>query len=166
METTYEAADEGVALERDFDARFQAARPRLLRVCAAVVGTDDAEDLVQETYMRAAERLNQLRDAALLETWLVRIALNESRSLRRRQARLRERLPQLVRPEPASPDADLQQLVDELPPRQRACVVLHYGYGYRLAEVGDLLGVSALNARTILFRARRRLRRQLEEGES
>jgi RNA polymerase sigma factor (sigma-70 family) len=166
LEITYEAPDARMTLERDFEARFQAVRPRLLRICAAVVGPDDAEDLVQETYMRAMERLDQLRNPALLEAWLVRVALNESRTLRRRQARLRLRLPHLVQPQAASPDTHLQQLVDDLPARERACVVLHYGYGYRLAEVGELLGVSALNARTILFRARRRLRRQLEEAES
>ena len=45
-------------------------------------------------------------------------------------------------------------------------VVLHYGHGYRLEEVADLLGLTAVNARTILFRARRRLGQALREAEA
>jgi DNA-directed RNA polymerase specialized sigma24 family protein len=44
-------------------------------------------------------------------------------------------------------------------------VVLHYGHGYRLEEIASLVGVTAVNARTILFRARRRLGQQLREAE-
>jgi RNA polymerase sigma-70 factor (ECF subfamily) len=148
-----------------FDARFEGVRDRLTAVCTAVAGRDDAEDLVHETYLRAFDRIEQLRDPALFDAWVVRIALNEARGLHRRTRRARERLSQL-RPRPErGPDAGLRELVERLPPRERAVVVLHYAYGYRLTEVSRLLGLSQINIRTLVFRARRRLRAQLEEAE-
>jgi len=62
-------------LVRDFEARFEQLRPRLTAVCATMAGVDDAPDLVHEAYLRASERLHQLRDPALFDAWVVRIAL-------------------------------------------------------------------------------------------
>lgn len=150
-------------LRDEFDARFESLRARLNAVCTAIAGPDDAPDLVQETYLRASERLHQLRDPHLFDAWVVRIALNEAKGLRRRARRQRERLAELVTPEAAATDAGLRQLVDELPARERAVVVLQYGYGYRMGEIAGLLGLSEINVRTIAFRARRHLRAQLED---
>lgn len=148
-----------------FDTRFEAVRDRLSAVCAAIVGRHDADDLVHETYLRALDRLHQLRDAALFDPWVVRIALNEARGLYRRNRRARERIAETRPRQAAGPDAGLRELVERLPPRERAVVVLHYAYGYRLTEISRLLGLSEINVRTLAFRARRRLRTQLEEAE-
>ncbi|HEX7122708.1 MAG TPA: RNA polymerase sigma factor [Gemmatimonadaceae bacterium] len=158
-------AGEQEDLRRDFHARFLAARPMLLRICRSVVGFEEAEDLVQETYLRAVDRLGQLRDPSLFEAWLARIALNEARTFWRR----RKRAPvsteaQLHLHDGAQlRDAALVELVERLPERERACIVLHYGHGYSTQEVARLLGLSPINTRTILFRARRRLKRELQE---
>ncbi len=150
-------------LRGEFDARFESLRPRLRAVCTAIAGPDDASDLVQETYLRASERLHQLRDTNLFDAWVVRIALNEAKGMRRRARRQQERLVELVTPSAATTDAGLRQLVEELPARERAVIVLQYGYGYRMGEIARLLGLSEINVRTIAFRARRHLRAQLEE---
>ncbi|HET8778341.1 MAG TPA: RNA polymerase sigma factor [Candidatus Limnocylindria bacterium] len=148
----------------DFDARFEGVRSRLTAVCIALAGADQAPDLVQETYLRASDRLHQLRDPALFEAWVVRIAMNEAKSLTRRARRERERLPSVHRAAPGpGRDAALRELVERLPARQRAVIVLHYAYGYRLGEVATLLGLSEINVRTLAFRGRRTLRNQLEE---
>lgn len=148
----------------EFDERFEAARSRLLAICRLVAGLDDADDLVQETYLRGGQRIGQLRDPKLFEAWLARIALNLARSHVRRQSRTESGS---AVPERASIAADsgLRDLVEHLPLRERMVVVLHYGYGYRLIEVAALMGISTINARTIAFRARQRLRKQLEEAE-
>ena len=148
-----------------FASRFLEVRPRLMAVCRAVVGGDDAPDLVQETYLRAQDRLGQLRDPMLFEAWVVRIALNESKSLLRRRRLATERLGSLRPPAVRDRDAGLIELVHGLAPHQRAVIVLHYGYGYRMGEIARLLGVSEVNARTLAFRARRRLRVELEETD-
>lgn len=151
-------------LRGEFDDRFQGVRGRLTAVCIALAGADDAPDLVQETYLRASDRLHQLRDPSLFEAWVVRIAMNEAKSLTRRARRERDRLFGVHRAEVApGPDAALRELVELLPPRQRAVIVLHYAYGYRLGEVATLLGLSEINVRTLAFRGRRALRNQLEE---
>lgn len=154
------------ALRDEFDARFAALRPRLLAICRPLVGDDEAEDIVQETYLRGKERLGQLRDPDLLEGWLVRIALNEGYSLHRQRRRWPQPLldPERYRDSQPARDAALLDLVDRLPVRERMCVVLHYGHGYRMHEVAALLGISSINARTVLFRARRRLKRALQEA--
>lgn len=150
-------------LEHEFHDRFEAVRPRLVAVCRTVIGVDDADDVVQETYLRARERIAQLREPDAFEAWLVRIALNEARSVARRRTRHQQPLGELDPPSRArSRDVALLELVDALPLRERMVVVLFYGYGYGLHEVAPLLGISHINARTVLFRARRRLRNALE----
>ncbi len=150
----------------DFEARFELIRPRLTAVCTAVAGADEAPDLVHETYLRASDRLNQLRDPALFDAWVVRIALNEAKSVLRDRRRAAERTAQLVPQIPQSPDIGLRQLVEQLSPRERAVIVLHYAYGYRMGEIARLLDLSEINVRTLAFRARRRLRAQLEDATS
>lgn len=147
----------------EFDERFEAARSRLLAICRLVAGLDNADDLVQETYIRGSQRIGQLRDPKLFEAWLARIALNLARTHVRRQGRT-EFGSAVQETASAGPDSGLRDLVEQLPTRERV-VVLHYGYGYRLIEVAALMGISTINARTIAFRARRRLRKQLEEAE-
>lgn len=152
--------DEVVA---SFDERFARLRPRLVAVCTAVIGPDDAADLVQETYIRATERLHQLRDPGLLDAWVVRIALNEAKTVLRRR-RTERRVLAVPTPSPG-PDVGLRELVQRLEPRERAVVVLHYGYGYRMREIARLLDLTEINVRTIAHRARRALRAQLEEKD-
>jgi RNA polymerase sigma-70 factor (ECF subfamily) len=159
-----EAVDE---LGAAFHDRFEAVRPRLMAICRTVVGRDDAEDVVQETYLRARDRIGQLRNPTVFEAWLVRIALNEARSLARTRARRQERLGQLDPPSRAHDrDLALLELVDGLPIRQRMAVVLYYGYGYGMRDIARLLGISEINARTVLFRARRRMRKAWEASDA
>jgi RNA polymerase sigma factor (sigma-70 family) len=148
----------------DFEARFERLRPRLTAVCTAVAGADDAPDLVHETYLRASDRLHQLRDPALFDAWVVRIALNEAKSVLRHRRRAAERVGQLPPRQADAPDVGLRQLVEQLAPRERAVIVLHYAYGYRMGEIARLLGLSEINVRTLALRARRRLRAQIEEA--
>ncbi|MEJ7803357.1 MAG: sigma factor-like helix-turn-helix DNA-binding protein [Candidatus Limnocylindria bacterium] len=60
----------------------------------------------------------------------------------------------------------MRQLVELLAPRERAVIVLHYAYGYRMGEIARLLDLSEINVRTVAFRARRQLRAQLEDATS
>ena len=61
---------------------------------------------------------------------------------------------------------ELHELVENLPPRERAVVVLQHGYGYSLDEVARLVGISHANARKISSRTRARLLRQWLEAEA
>jgi RNA polymerase sigma-70 factor (ECF subfamily) len=146
-----------------FHQRFEAIRPRLISRCEVVVGRDDAEDVVQESYLRARDRIGQLRNPDAFEAWVTRIALNEARSVARRRATYQERLGERDRIDHGRDrDVALVELVESLPIQQRMAIVLYYGYGYGLAEVARLIGTSHINARTLLLRGRRRLRKEWE----
>jgi RNA polymerase sigma-70 factor (ECF subfamily) len=153
----------------DLDSAFASARPRLLRIATSLVGPDTAEDVVHDTYLSARARLAQLRDPAALEAWLARICVHRSFRIKRRAKRLQELLAGVpfsrITP-PASGRLELQELVERLPPRDRAVVVLQHGYGYTLAEVAELVGISHANARQISSRTRARLLQQWREAEA
>jgi RNA polymerase sigma-70 factor, ECF subfamily len=149
-----------------YDRLFEHARDRLLRICTGVIGADAAEDVVHDTYLRGRERFAQLRDADLFEAWLTRIALNLCVNRHRSGRRFRDLLPRLISRSPAAPrDAGLRELIERLPPRERTLVVLHYGHGYRFDEIARMTGLSPVNARTIVLRARRRLADQVREAD-
>ena len=151
--------------EADYDVRFAAAKERLLRICAGFVGSDVAEDIVHDAYLRGRSRFGQLRDLDLFEAWLTRLAINLCVNHHRSGRRLRDLLPSLG-PAPTTPrDAGLRDLVERLPPRERTLVVLHYGHGFQFDEIARMTGLSTVNARTIVFRARRRLAEQLREAD-
>jgi RNA polymerase sigma-70 factor (ECF subfamily) len=161
-----EATPSSAVTESTFDARFAGARPRLLRICAGLVGADEAEDVVQDLYLRARSRQGQLRDPSLFEAWLTRAAVNLCFNRHRSYRRFVGRLPDVWhRRRDVEPDLGLRELIERLPSRERTVVVLHYGHGYRLEEIARLVGTTPVNARTILFRARRRLGEQLREAE-
>ncbi len=140
----------------EFDARFALARERLLRITASLVGADDAEDVVQDTYLLGRQRFEQLRDPSAFEPWVTRIAANLCFSRHRRRRRLRELIPALARRTETS-DIGLRELVEQLPPRERTVLVLHYGHGYGLEEIATLLDLTHTNVRTIIARTRKRL---------
>ena len=164
MEIAFSRDEARAELEATFVDRFEQLRPRLTAICTAIVGADEAPDLIHDTWLRASERLDQLRDPLRFDAWVVRIALNETKSLLRTRRRRPEQAPYTSMPATGGPDVGLRQLVEQPAPRERAVIVLHYAYGYRMAEVSRLLDLSEINVRTIAFRARRRLRAQLQEA--
>jgi DNA-directed RNA polymerase specialized sigma24 family protein len=141
----------------DFDARFALARERLLRITASLVGADEAEDVVQDTYLLGRGRFAQLRDGSAFEPWLTRIAVNLCFGRHRRRSRLRELLPAMLPRRAPGSDIGLREMVEALPPRERTVLILHYGHGYRLEEIATLLDLTHTNVRTIIARTRKRL---------
>jgi RNA polymerase sigma-70 factor, ECF subfamily len=150
-----------------YDARFAMGRDRLIRICSGLVGVDAAEDVVHDAFLRGRRRFHQLRDEDLFEAWITRIAINACLDLRRANRRYADVIRGWWRAERQhpQPDVGLRQLIEGLPPRERTLVVLHYGYGYRMEDIAGITGLSAVNVRTIIFRARRRLRDQLEAAD-
>jgi RNA polymerase sigma-70 factor, ECF subfamily len=141
----------------DFDARFALARERLLRIAGSLVGAEEADDVVHDSYLLGRKRFDQLRDASAFEPWVTRIVVNQCFGRHRRTRRIRELLPALL-PRRATPsDVGLRELVEQLPPRERTVLVLHYGHGYGLEEIAGMLALTHTNVRTIIARTRKRL---------
>jgi len=150
----------------EFDARFALMRDRLVRICTGFVGAPMAEDVVHDAFIRGRVRRRQLRDDDLFEPWITRVAFRICLDRKASGRRLVDTLLRVGGPSrDLSRDLGLRELVEQLPPRERTLVVLHYGHGYRLEEIADMSGLSAVNVRTIIFRARRRLREQVQRAD-
>jgi len=127
-----------------------------------------AEDLVQETFMRAWRHLHSLRDEKKVKSWLITILRREyARQFERYQPEFEDieldRLP--ARPndkEPAEVLA-LRREIAALPLKYREALMLQIVGGYSGAEIAQLLDLPRATVNTRLFRARQQLRKVLED---
>jgi DNA-directed RNA polymerase specialized sigma24 family protein len=94
----------------------------------------------------------------------VRICVTRCYRVHRRR-RVLERILASFAPAPPPGDAGIRELVERLPHRQRVVVVLHYGHGYTLAEISELIDERYDNVRAIASRARRKLLEAWLEAE-
>lgn len=138
----------------------------------------DAEDIAQETFVRAYRHLNKFKGKSSLKTWVFRIALNCSNTrLKRRGRRLAHRiedgeseLEQAVdagrSPEERALAADLsaavRQGLDHLPVHYREAVLLRDFEELDYAEIAEVLGVRIGTVRSRIARGREQLRKRLE----
>jgi RNA polymerase sigma-70 factor (ECF subfamily) len=144
-----------------FTERFSRLRGRLLAVCTGLVGPDEADDVVQDTYLRARRRIGELREDGAFEAWIMRIAVNLCYNRHQRTRVLRRLLPALGGREVVrGRDLGLRDLLERLPPRERTVLVLHYGHGYRFEEIASILRLTPVNVRAIASRSRRALARE------
>lgn len=140
-------------------------RERLRVLAARMLGDGaEAEDVVQETLLRAYLGLTDLRDPTRFGAWLAGIALNLARMSLRRRATYERVLARVA----TSPEPDvfeerevIRSAVELLPPGERDVVVLHYVEGLSCEEIAALLDRSPGAVRVRLHRARARLREEL-----
>jgi RNA polymerase sigma-70 factor (ECF subfamily) len=147
--------------ENAFRALYAEHTPALHLLAMRLTGNrSDADDAVQETWIRVARKPESLRAAASPRAWLCAIVINCCREQRR--SRLRE----IEAPEPvdSAPGVriDLETAVRALPDGFREVLVLHDVEGHTHEEIAQLLGIEASTSRSQLARARERLRRNLE----
>jgi RNA polymerase sigma-70 factor (ECF subfamily) len=143
--------------EAEFESLYRAIAPRLRRYLARL--SDDAEDLVQETffrYLRAGYTATGEEQTKLLFTIATNLARN--RWSRRREQAMATSSPAI------DPIARLDLIValDNLSPRERSLLWLTYAEGYDHNEAARIAGVGRASVRVLLFRARRKLTRLLE----
>ena len=151
----------------------EAHQASLLRTCYLYLRDPmQAEDAVQETYLKAWRSLDSFHGDSSGKTWLLRIALNTCHDMRKSGwHRLFDRritpdmLPEAVAP-PQEQDDSLLTSVMNLPPRLREVVLLYYYHNLSTVEIGDVLGIARSSVSTRLQRARARLRTVLERMEA
>ena len=153
---------------------------RILRYVRSVVrDAGEAEDLTQETFLRAYRRRESLRDPNAVLPWLysiaTRVCLDRLRQ-RARQAPTQSELdPELMSPPDPAPSAGLlfeqkdmstcvQAYVGELSDSYRAVLLMHDVQGLTAREIAALLGDSTGNVKVRLHRARKQLEAALERG--
>lgn len=152
-------------------ALFDAHHLRIYNLARRLTrSVEDARDVVQETFLRAARSPGAVPEgAAHEEAWLVRVLINICRDRWRHAAvRTRAAAEQLLRPEPAAhPEAALLaramvwQALDSLPPRRRAILILYELEGATIPAIARLLGVTPVTVRWHLSIGRREMAKAL-----
>lgn len=139
--------------------------PMLLRAALTRLSTPaDAEDAVQEVFLKVLDRQPRFRDGEHAKAWLIRATLNQASDLRRRRrddAPLDETL--TAHPDGAEERLDLLTAVRALPPTYSAVIHLYYYEGYSIKEIAKLLALPSPTVGTRLARGRERLRQLLKE---
>lgn len=142
--------------EAAFRTLYRAHTPYLLRFALRLSGgrREEAEEAVQETWLRAAKSLSGFRWGSSLRTWLSGITVNCCHEQRRRAARDERPDPRPSTQIPASVAMDLETAVLGLPDGLREVLVLHVIEGYTHEEIGTRLGIAPGTSRSRLFDAR------------
>jgi RNA polymerase sigma-70 factor (ECF subfamily) len=151
--------------ERAFRELYRRHTPRLYQFVLRLLGgvEFDAEDVVQETWIRATERLAQFRWESSFSTWLTGIGLNLCRDLWRKRNGRELDWNADVEPVAEATTADVgmidvERAIAVLPSGYRTVLILHDLEGCTHEQVGQRLGITAGTSKSQLFNARRMMR--------
>ncbi|MCG6950316.1 MAG: sigma-70 family RNA polymerase sigma factor [Acidobacteria bacterium] len=154
-----------------FEELYRENAGRVYLLCLRMCGDPSlAEELAQEAFVRAWQKLGSFRGASAFSTWLHRVTVNvvlgDRRSTARREARVKsvgDRLPVEEAVSDPSPGQvmDLERSIRALPEGARTVFVLHDIEGYRHKEISRLTGLAVGTSKAQLHRARRLLRKAL-----
>ena len=156
---------------RAFERVYRANVGRVFSLCMRMVGDrTEAEELTQDVFVRAWEKLSQYRGDSALSTWLHRLAVNVVLNHRKSAGRRRQR--ETDDPEQADSGIargahpglrmDLEQAIASLPPGARRVFVLHDVEGFKHEEIAEQLGITTGGSKAQLHRARMLLRGALD----
>jgi len=150
----------GVAVP-PFERFYESHKEEVFRFLRGRLGPDRAEDAFQETFLRALRAYDRLQHGEHLRAWALtiahRIVIDDAR-----RSRSQSELPELVTEDGRPAFEELAPLTDDLPPKERAAVVLRYGYDLPYDEIGAALGSNEAAARQAASAGVRRLRKERE----
>ena len=158
-----------------FERVYRQNANRVFSLCARMVSDRArAEELTQDVFVRAWEKLHLFRGESSFATWLHRLTVNVVLNARKVEGRQRSRyeendddagmdsLPGVVgMPLPPGDMLDLEEAITKLPPGARRVFVLHDVEGYKHEEIAEMLGVTSGATKAQLHRARLLLREAL-----
>jgi RNA polymerase sigma-70 factor, ECF subfamily len=156
---------------------FQDLVARYERLVAALVARttgrrSETEDLVQDIFLEAYRKKDQVRDPSRVKGWLVQVALNRARMWGRREKTAKVALARAARPEVRAESGRLERAeerekmlraVRELPEASQVVVTLRYLEGRSAAEIAETLGTTPEAVRMRLSRALAQLRARCRE---
>jgi len=165
---------------RAFDELVRLHDRRILQVAHGIMGNmQDAYDAYQEGVIRAFQKLDSFRHESSFGTWLTRIVINQSLNMKKK-LRWKQRLSLdqmlesssvMFEDKGATPDEvyvtnelsrEIRNGLDKLSDRERAVFVLKHMHGYKLREIGQMIGCAEGTVKNYLFRATRKLREVLQ----
>lgn len=140
-----------------FEIFYEQHRSEVMRLLRRRLGVERADDAFQETFLRALQAYGRLAHGEHLRAWVLTIARNVAiDSLRRQQSSAESGEPTAEDQRPAY--EELAPLTDGLPPKEKAAVVLRYGYDLPYDRIAAALGSSPDAARQAASTGVRRLR--------
>jgi RNA polymerase sigma-70 factor (ECF subfamily) len=162
-----------------FELIMRRYNQRMFRIVRSMLGEDDeSEDVVQDAYVRAYEKLAQFEGRSSFATWLTKIAVYEANARRQKRRRMRlfdpresEKVP--MSPQPSRPYSQdqlsnqelgriLDQAVDELPAELRTVFTLRMVERLDTNQTAECLGLTVANVKVRLHRARELLRKRID----
>ena len=151
--------------KKQYEDEVERLAPSLRRIAYSIVRNEhDAQDAVQQALLAVWAR-RECVEFARLKPYLTRAVMNACRDIQRARQKA---IPMKEMPEMSyqPPDGVLADAVERLPEELRLPLLLHYMEGYKRAEIAGALGQSLPQVTSRLFRARKRLKRMLEEAEA
>lgn len=161
-----------------YERLYRLAGARMRNLARNLLGApSDAEDAVQETFLKVQRSIASFRGQSSFLTWTFRILVNTCHDLRRSRTRRKEFVPEEredgARPiEPRAPGAHpslklaLERAIAELTQHQRDVFLLYEVEGFRHAEIAAMLEITETASKNTLFQAKKNLRQMLEAPRS
>jgi RNA polymerase sigma factor (sigma-70 family) len=146
-----------------FERFYESHSGEVLAFLRRRAGRDRADDLFQETFLRALRAYGRLEHGEHLRAWVLKIAANAVVDAARRERPTAELAAEPAGEDERPPIQELAQLTDGLPPKERAAVVLRYGYDLDYDVIGAALGSNEQAARQAASAGVRRLRKEKKE---
>lgn len=167
-----EARDVALAASGDhhaFERLYRSSAPRIYSLARRMAGEESAEDLTQEIFLRAWQKLGTFRGDAGFGTWLHRLAINWILTQRASMAKRRERQAGAdgfletvaARPDRPGLRMDFEEAIERLPEGARHVFVLYDVEGFSHDEIAKQLAISVGTSKSQLHRARMILRKHL-----
>lgn len=126
---------------------------------------EESEDIYQNVFLKLSQKINKIENEEHLKSWLIRVTINESKNIfksayYRHKTELKDDLK--IQSEEK---IEILEEVFKLDKKDRTIIYLHYYEGYKISEIGKILGITEASTKTRLFRARNKLKILCMEGE-
>lgn len=153
-----------------FERLYRGHVGRVYGLVRRMISDDDAEEVTQDVFVRAWQKLGTFRGESAFGTWLHRLAVNvilgrrETLGIRRRRYLEGDTVLEMLPSRRAAPETsmDVEAAIGQLPDGARQIFVLHDIEGYRHEEIAEMLGLATGTSKSQLHRARMALRARLD----
>ncbi|MET3322729.1 UNVERIFIED_ORG: RNA polymerase sigma-70 factor (ECF subfamily) [Peribacillus simplex] len=157
--------------DKAFLKHFQQYEEDIYRMAYVYVKNEsDALDVVQEVAYRSFKKIETLKNPEYFKTWLIKIAITCSIDLVRKNknvVQLKSEYDECIsfEDEDIPLSITLQELLDQLNEVEKSIVILKFYEGYSFKEIADLLNMPIGSAKSVLYRALGKLRKQFKEAD-
>lgn len=152
-------------MEEEFIAVYDKYKNDVFRIAFSYTKSiTDAEDITQNVFIKLFNKFNDLKGQDYIKKWLVKVTINESKSIIyscwKKRIKFFENQNDSTCKTEVKIDETLENIL-KLPKKERLIIHLYYYEGYSVKEIAEIMHISNSNVKTILFRARKKLKEEL-----